>query len=210
MRTNKTKDNIADAILRKLINKRNTKTTRVDLTPEQEEYLRKLTFIDNLFLQHNPVLTKYQIFKIYKEKYNHSKQQFYSDLHNCQMIFGTLHAPSKDYMRQVYTAHLEKCIALGFATGDLKAVRESIKISSEINQLNLPDKEEGEVRPTRLEMRVIIQVNGNLSEQIMNIDEFQKLPEDEFKKIIGVIDRPRVGVEEMTKLMQNDERNDAE
>lgn len=204
MRTQKTNDSIADAILRAIIKKKNKSLDEDDLTEHQREYLERLIFIDNLYRRQFPILNKNQIFKLYHTRFGLTWPNFVYDSKNCHKIFGTLHSPDKDYKRNIYTEWLEKISSLAIKDGDWKTAVNAIKTAAEINKLHIEDTASEEIDPAKYEIRLSFQVKDQEVSKILAIDDLQNLPITEFKELINMTDRPRLGVEGMDKLLEDE------
>lgn len=201
------RNDIATKILKAITMKGTSNIEDVLKEPKEKAYFEKLVFLDNLMRRHFPALTSHQIWKLYTAKYPEiiGKTTYYNDRKNAERVFGSIASHNKDYKRSIYVEWLEHVHSLAIANGDYKAAERALKTAAEILQLHLPDPEIDEQKPTKFEIHLNFSLpDGSAGTKIINIDDIQNFSPMDLKAIADIADRPKISVEDMTKMLNED------
>lgn len=208
MLNQKGRPDIATKILKAITKNKSVSIESILTTDEEKDQYERIVFLDNLMRRHFPALTTHQIWKMYSIRFNTTdKGYYYRDKKNAERVFGSLNSHNKDYKRNIYVSWLENVHSLAMANGDYKAAEKALKTAAEILQLHLPEPEVEERTPTKFELHLnFILPTGEKGTKIINIDSLQDLSPENLKAIADMAERPRIGVKELSQMLDENEQ----
>jgi hypothetical protein len=174
------------------------------LTEGEVQILNRWKTAYSLMMRHNPVVKVPEIVRVLVDVFAISERQAYRDINYTQDLFGDLEVANKSFMKVKMVSWLEELVSLANAKHDFKTSVDAIKQIVQI--LGLDQKEDGEDddTPRNFQLNIVVQTVDGDKRIVQDLDALDEIPLSDYKAIESTLKRPRVGLLEMEKMLDED------
>lgn len=179
----------------------------LQLSEDEQVALARWEMIDDLNRRHRPALRERDIKNMVMEAFGISERQYYYDKQNTQRFFGTFNKTDKDYMISVQVEWYKQIRSLAEAAGDYMAAVAASKQLDKLLRLEETEVSLGELIPTTIQLVLNLHGANGDKTKVINIDELQKLPDNQFEQAIEAANQLTISPEEMEKLLTKNSKD---
>lgn len=176
-------------------------------TDREKQQYERWKAIDGLLREHQPNLSVKAIAKIIINKFGISERQFFIDYKDTQAFFGKSIARNKDYLIQLRVEHLRRLAEKAERVGDFKAAVLAIKEANKLDGLYDADNpfDSDDFLQSVYQLPVVfIDGDGNITQTQFNLDELNKLPQQQQEQIYNAVIGKRPTPEQITKMIEKE------
>ncbi len=170
------------------------------------QVLERWVFIDKQREKNYPRKSAKEILVLWRRKYELSESQFYTDLRNCERLFGESTIINKLYEKKLAIQSYDMILSLALARGDLKSAINAQKRKDQLTQIDKADTDliDINIGERKYELSITMLVDKELAtSKNIDITNLQKLPMKEVREIATLIDRPEADIQTMEKMIDD-------
>jgi signal transduction histidine kinase len=174
------------------------------LTETELTILKRWKTAYSLMMKHNPIVKPVEIVRLLISLFDVSERQAYRDIKYTQELFGDLNVANKAFMKVKMVSWLEELVSLANAKHDFKTSVEAIRQIVQILGLDQVDLNIEDESPRNFQLNIIVQTAEGDKRVIQDLDSLDEIPLSDFTAIESTLQRPRLGVSEMEKILNED------
>lgn len=175
---------------------------KIELPERDIERFERIKTAQAMMLKHNPVMHQRDVMRALIKMYGKSERQTLRDIRDAQELFGDVDRVNKDFERIVYSNWLKDIVSLCFAKMDFKTAVEAIKQLVTLNEINVKEEELDSGVAKTYNLNIMVNTADGPKVMVHDMDKLDELDFTEFETIVNTIDKPRVGITEMSELLQ--------